>query len=96
MRPFDPRLVRLVPASRGPVLALAGIGVLQGTATIGVAFALTRPAVALGMVADSPETAGNLPLPVMFVPWPTGPGVRRLVRRCGGGARGPGRREPVG
>ena len=34
-----------------------------------LAFALTWLAVALGMVADSPETASNLPLPLMFLPF---------------------------
>ncbi|KRE39453.1 ABC transporter [Janibacter sp. Soil728] len=40
MRPFDPRILRVVPATRRPVAALAGIGVAQGIATIGTAFAL--------------------------------------------------------
>ena len=40
MRPVDPRVLRVVPATRGPVAALAGIGVAQGIATIGTAFAL--------------------------------------------------------
>ncbi|WP_068266059.1 thiol reductant ABC exporter subunit CydD [Janibacter limosus] len=40
MKPFDPRILRVVPATRGPVAALAGIGVAQGIATIGTAFAL--------------------------------------------------------
>jgi ABC-2 type transport system permease protein len=34
-----------------------------------LAFAQTWLAVALGMVADSPETASNLPLPLMFLPF---------------------------
>jgi len=34
-----------------------------------LAFALTWLAVAFGMVADSPETASNLPLPLMFLPF---------------------------
>ena len=41
MRPFDPRLLTSVPETRRPVLALAMIGVMQGLATIGLAFATT-------------------------------------------------------
>jgi ATP-binding cassette, subfamily C, bacterial CydD len=41
MRPFDPRLLTEVPATRRPVLTLGAIGVVQGLATIGLAFALT-------------------------------------------------------
>jgi ATP-binding cassette, subfamily C, bacterial CydD len=40
-RPFDPRLLKKVPATRWPVLALASIGVAQGLATIALAFAVT-------------------------------------------------------
>ncbi|MDN5718170.1 MAG: ATP-binding cassette domain-containing protein, partial [Janibacter sp.] len=40
MKPFDPRILRVVPATRRPVAALASIGVAQGIATIGTAFAL--------------------------------------------------------
>ena len=43
MRPFDPRLLRAAPAARRPVAALAVVGVLQGVATIALAFALARP-----------------------------------------------------
>jgi thiol reductant ABC exporter CydD subunit len=39
--PFDSRLLTEVPATRWPVLALGAIGVLQGLATIGLAFAIT-------------------------------------------------------
>ena len=42
MKPFDPRLLRLVPATRGPVAALGVVGILQGMATIAVAFVLTH------------------------------------------------------
>ena len=42
MRPFDPRLLTQVPATRRPVAALGAIGVVQGLATIGLAFALTN------------------------------------------------------
>jgi ATP-binding cassette, subfamily C, bacterial CydD len=41
MRPFDPRLLTRVPATRRPVLALGAIGVIQGLATIALAFAMT-------------------------------------------------------
>ena len=47
MRPFDPRLLSQVPATRRPVVALAAIGVGQGLATIGLAFALTNLVVAV-------------------------------------------------
>ncbi len=47
MRPFDPRLLTQVPATRRPVLALGAIGVLQGLATIGLAFAVTAVVVAV-------------------------------------------------
>jgi ATP-binding cassette subfamily C protein CydD len=40
-RPFDPRLLSRVTATRWPVLALGAIGVLQGLATIALAFAVT-------------------------------------------------------
>lgn len=40
-RPFDPRLLSQVPATRWPVLALGAIGVVQGLATIALAFAVT-------------------------------------------------------
>jgi ATP-binding cassette, subfamily C, bacterial CydD len=41
MRPFDPRLLTQVPATRRPLLVLAAIGVMQGLATIALAFAVT-------------------------------------------------------
>ena len=47
MRPFDPRLLTQVPATRRPVVALGAIGVGQGLATIGLAFALTNLVVAV-------------------------------------------------
>ena len=47
MRPFDPRLLTQVPATRWPVLALGAIGVAQGLATIGLAFAVTDLVVAV-------------------------------------------------
>lgn len=47
MRPFDPRILRVVPATRRPVAALAGIGVAQGVSTIATAFALAALVVAV-------------------------------------------------
>src|ERR1035437_3357995 len=46
-RPFDPRLLTQVPATRWPVLALGVIGVMQGLATIALAFAITDVVVAV-------------------------------------------------
>jgi len=45
--PLDPRLLRTAPAARRPVVALAVVGVLQGVATIALAFALTALVVAV-------------------------------------------------
>ncbi|MEO8556346.1 MAG: thiol reductant ABC exporter subunit CydD [Actinomycetota bacterium] len=47
MRPFDPRLLSQVPATRRPVLALTAIGAGQGLATIALAFAVTDLVVAV-------------------------------------------------
>ena len=47
MRPFDPRLLTQVPATRKPVLALGAIGAGQGLATIALAFAVTNLVVAV-------------------------------------------------
>ena len=47
MRPFDPRLLMQVPATRRPVLTLGAIGVAQGFATIALAFAVTSLVVAV-------------------------------------------------
>ena len=47
MRPFDPRLLTQVPATRRPVVALGGIGVVQGLATIALAFVVTNLVVAV-------------------------------------------------
>ena len=55
MRPFDLRLLRLVPATRGPVGALGVVGILQGVATIALAFALTTVVVA---VVDGTDLRG--------------------------------------
>ena len=58
MKPFDPRLLRLVPATRGPVAALGVVGILQGIATIAVAFVLTR--VVVEVVDSGSVTAADL------------------------------------
>jgi ATP-binding cassette subfamily C protein CydD len=47
MRPFDPRLLTRVPSTRRPVLALGAIGVVQGFATIALAFAMSALVVAV-------------------------------------------------
>ena len=47
MKPFDPRVLRAVPATRRPVATLGLIGVAQGIATIGSAFALASLVVAV-------------------------------------------------
>ena len=47
MRPFDPRLLTQVPATRKPVVALGAIGAGQGLATIALAFAVTKLVVAV-------------------------------------------------
>jgi thiol reductant ABC exporter CydD subunit len=47
MRPFDPRLLRTAPAARRPVAVLAVVGVVQGVATVAMAFALTALVVAV-------------------------------------------------
>lgn len=52
MRPFDPRILRVVPAARRPVAALGAIGVAQGVSTIATAFALSVLVVAV--VRDAP------------------------------------------
>lgn len=40
MKPFDPRLLRVVPQARRPVLLLGAVGVAAGVATVGTVFAL--------------------------------------------------------
>lgn len=47
MRPFDPRLLTQVPATRKPVVALGAIGAGQGLATLALAFAVTKLVVAV-------------------------------------------------
>ncbi|MGL5818469.1 MAG: thiol reductant ABC exporter subunit CydD [Phycicoccus sp.] len=64
MRPFDPRLLRAVPGARRPVALLAAVGVAQGVATIGLAFALT--ALVVAVVSDDDRTGPALALAVLF------------------------------
>jgi ATP-binding cassette subfamily C protein CydD len=60
MRPFDPRLLRTAPAARRPVAVLAVVGVLQGLATIGMAFALAALVVAVTSGSDLTSPAAWL------------------------------------
>ena len=60
MTPFDPRLLRLVPTARRPVAALGAVGVLQGVATIAVAFVLTEVVVAVVSGGDLTRPAALL------------------------------------
>ena len=64
-RPFDPRLLSQVPATRGPVLALGAIGVAAGVATVALAFAVTDLVVAV--VEGRPVLAPSLWLTGLFV-----------------------------
>jgi ATP-binding cassette, subfamily C, bacterial CydD len=64
-RPFDPRLLSTVPATRRPVLALGAIGVVQGLATIGLAFAVT--ALVVAVVEGHPVLAPSLWLMGLFM-----------------------------
>jgi ATP-binding cassette, subfamily C, bacterial CydD len=64
-RPFDPRLLRQVPATRWPVLTLGAIGVVQGLATIALAFAVTDLVVAV--VQGRPVLTPSLWLVGLFI-----------------------------
>ncbi|HET6953344.1 MAG TPA: hypothetical protein VFI47_23400, partial [Acidimicrobiales bacterium] len=64
MRPFDPRLLRTAPTARRPVAALAVVGVLQGVATIALAFALA--AVVVAVVEGAPLRSPALWLAGLF------------------------------
>ena len=64
MRPFDPQLLRLVPATRAPVAALGVVGILQGAATIAVAFVITH--VIVTVVDGGSLTAGALLLVALY------------------------------
>jgi thiol reductant ABC exporter CydD subunit len=47
VKPFDPRVLRVAPATRRPIAVLGAIGIAQGVATIGTAFALAALVVAV-------------------------------------------------
>ncbi|MBB2987592.1 thiol reductant ABC exporter subunit CydD [Terracoccus luteus] len=64
MRPFDLRLLREVPESRRPVLALGAVGVASGVATVATAFALS--AVVVAVVERRPVTGPVLWLLALF------------------------------
>jgi len=65
MRPFDPRLLTQVPATRLPVLTLGAIGVAAGLTTIALAFAVTGLVVAV--VQGDPVLTPVLWLTGLFV-----------------------------
>lgn len=60
MRPFDPRLLRELPAARGPVVALGGIGIVQGALAVGQAFAVSAVVVAVARSHDLTAALGWL------------------------------------
>ncbi|MGW5238278.1 thiol reductant ABC exporter subunit CydD [Monashia sp. NPDC004114] len=60
MKPFDPRLLRAVPAARGPVAVLAAMGVVSGLTTIATAFALSAVVVAVVDGSDLTRPLGWL------------------------------------
>ncbi|GAA2156302.1 ATP-binding cassette subfamily C protein CydD [Humibacillus xanthopallidus] len=65
MKPFDPRLLRAVPAARRPVAALGALGVVAGIATIATAFAIS--AVIVGVVGGGSLTTALVWLGIIFV-----------------------------
>jgi len=64
VRPVDPRILRVVPATRGPVAALGLIGIAQGVATIATAFTLA--ALLVAVVRGEPLAAPALWTGVLF------------------------------
>ncbi|TQM64785.1 thiol reductant ABC exporter subunit CydD [Humibacillus xanthopallidus] len=65
MKPFDPRLLRAVPAARRPVAALGALGVVAGIATIATAFAIS--AVIVAVVGGGSLTTALVWLGVIFI-----------------------------
>jgi thiol reductant ABC exporter CydD subunit/thiol reductant ABC exporter CydC subunit len=65
VKPFDPRLLRAVPAARRPVAALGALGIVGGIATIATAFAIS--AVIVAVVGGAPLTSALVWLAVIFV-----------------------------
>lgn len=53
MRPFDPRVLALVPAARGPLAVLFALGVAAGLTAVAQAFAVA--AVVVALVQPSPD-----------------------------------------
>lgn len=65
MKPFDPRILHVVPATRRPVAALGAIGIAQGVATIATAFTLATLVVAV--VRGDPLLGPGLGVGGLFV-----------------------------
>ena len=65
MKPFDPRLLRAVPAARRPVAALGALGVVAGIATIASAFVIS--AVVVAVVGGGSLTTALVWLAALFV-----------------------------
>ncbi|MGL5864893.1 MAG: thiol reductant ABC exporter subunit CydD [Dermatophilaceae bacterium] len=87
MKPFDLRLLRTVPEVRRPVALLAVVGVAQGVATIGLAFALA--ALVVAVVSDAERGGAGLAGSGLAGPGLTGPGL------AGPGLTGPGLTGPA-
>ncbi len=65
MKPFDPRLLRVVPATRSSVAALGALGVVAGIATIASAFVIS--AVVVAVVGGGSLTTAVVCLAVLFI-----------------------------
>ncbi len=82
MRPFDPRVLTLAPASRRPVIALGAVGVLQGVATVGLAFGLGALVTAVVRGGDLRPAAAWVAL-LFAIRAALGWSVERLAARAG-------------
>lgn len=82
MKPFDPRILRAVPATRAPVAALGAIGVVQGVATIATAFALAALVVAV-VRGESLVTAAAWTGGLFAVRAALGAAAERIAARSG-------------
>lgn len=60
MRPFDPALLKTLPATRGPVALLSGVGIVAGAVAI-------AQAVVLGLVIGRVATGGELTPPLVWL-----------------------------
>ncbi len=78
MKPFDPRLLRAVPAVRRPVAILAVVAALQGAAAIGLAVALAR--IVTDVVSQGNWQRGAVWVVVAFL---VRAGLGMLVERVG-------------